>query len=836
MPSRGGPRLPGTLRDELGVARTRFNHVGRSHHSRAAASEKGIDRARRRFANRASQTEDGVERKRVRLYSGPSEDNEELEEVYSQQKNGKKEKKKQSKRTQPRPSLNTQLDVRLAQDDAEIDYWEAKLGTRDDKPYHHELDDDGLDDLFDGLDLPRGKSKLERLDGRNAGESDDDGDEDDDEADLSDDFAGFDEDDDDDGDDSVNEEEPVKAAPAPKPSPYVPPNSQAGASVISDMPKAYVPPALRKQQSGAAGNSALDRAVRGLFNRLSAANASTIVSELVNLYGNNPRGTMNETLVNVLLTIVADKSGLLDQFVVVHAAVVAALYRLGQVELAASLIQQLVLCIVPDYADRRAINLTSFLTELYNLHVVAVPLMYDLVRDLVANLDELRVEGLLVIVRGGGSQMRSDDPTSLKEVVALVRARMNELTETKGKDAVSSRAAFFVEQLNQLKNNKLSESQSLKELRTRLRKFIGGLTPPSSSAGASAEPLRVTLDDIQNIDSRGKWWLVGASYKHSHETRRKVIDQVDGAAIDHNGLSSVDSEDDAPKATTDQVAHKLRINHPVRKQVFATIMSSRDYQECASMLSSIRLKRSQEPEIIRTIVLLCAQERSYNPFYTHLALLLAPKHGMRMALQFCLWDFLRNDLGEEDVFQIGADASNGAGTEKGPALMRKVINLGKFFGHLMARRQLPITALKTLTFARMSSETTTFVDLMLCQIFLISATATASSSSSPSKKHTRKRPGSGHYSDDDADEEEAARSRRGIFEDLTGDKAVIAIFAPLAAGGGLTDYAILQRGIDAALKRVVASAAQYTAGGTPEDTAIVKNGAKLARAALASKA
>lgn len=92
--------------------------------------------------------------------------------------------------------------------------------------------------------------------------------------------------------------------------------------------------------------------------------------------------------------------------------------------------------------------------ELYNFQVIACILVYDLVRLLIANLDEYSVELLLKIVKSkwklhgisgrsglmdlffsfhlaAGGQLRSDDPGSLKAIIEEVQK------ETAKRDAKS---------------------------------------------------------------------------------------------------------------------------------------------------------------------------------------------------------------------------------------------------------------------------------------------------------------------------------------------------------------------------------------------------------------
>src|SRR5271170_5535127 len=74
----------------------------------------------------------------------------------------------------------------------------------------------------------------------------------------------------------------------------------------------------------------------------------------------------------------------------------------------------------------------------------------------------------------------------------------------------------MVETIINLKNNRAkattSSSVLTSEATIRMKKFLGKLNEKGLRSGG--EPLRVTLEDIRNVKEKGKWWLVGASWKN----------------------------------------------------------------------------------------------------------------------------------------------------------------------------------------------------------------------------------------------------------------------------------------------------------------------------------
>ena len=65
---------------------------------------------------------------------------------------------------------------------------------------------------------------------------------------------------------------------------------------------------------------------------------------------------------------------------------------------------------------------------------------------------------------------------------------------------------------------------------------------------------RITLHDIHNIDTNGRWWVLGAQYK--------PVKQTEVAKVKRNSMSRVLATAD-PKVL--KVAEKLHMNTDIRK-------------------------------------------------------------------------------------------------------------------------------------------------------------------------------------------------------------------------------------------------------------------------------
>lgn len=285
-----------------------------------------------------------------------------------------------------------------------------------------------------------------------------------------------------------------------------------------------------------------------------------------------------------------------------------------------------------------------------------------------------------------GPQLRQDDPTALKDVVLLLQNAV----ATVGEDNLSVRTKFMIETINNLKNNRMktgvAASTVTSEHTIRMKKTLGSLNTRTIRA---SEPLRIGLKDIRNTDKRGKWWLVGASYKDEDRNNQDLAAPPSKhQASPHSGdMEMVD------QGATDllQLAREQRLNTDVRRSIFVSIMSATDYRDAHLRLLKLRLKKSQELEIPKVLIHCAGAEKTYNPYYTLIARKLCSDRKLKMSFQFSLWGlFKRMGEGEEGIeedFEQQDEQDDTLG-------MRSVVNLAKLYGILVAEGGLDLGVLK----------------------------------------------------------------------------------------------------------------------------------------------
>lgn len=508
-----------------------------------------------------------------------------------------------------------------------------------------------------------------------------------------------------------------------RPNPYIAP----GAEVLGSHFK-YAPPSrrLQQQRGDAEYHSGLRRQVQGLFNRLSESNIASIMKSIEALYLDYPRQSMNSLLSDMLLGLMNDRSSLNDTFVILHAGISAALYRVIGPDFGALLVEIFVAKInslqnivqVEFNGGKEIANLMSFIAQLYNFEVISSKLVFDFIRKLLQGLSEDYTELLVRIIRSAGTKLRHDDPSSLREIVATLQKSASQI----GESNLSVRTKFMIETIISLKDNKLKSgvglSSMVSEHLTHMKKTLGTL---GARVPGAVEPLRFGLEDIANSPKKGKWWLVGASWNNESQHITNHIEDTKALLNKRTNQYELGS---SPTTDLAQLAKEARMNTDIRKAIFTSIMSATDFKDAHLKLLKLHLTRSQQLEIPRVLLHCVGAEASYNPYYTLISKKLCKDRKVKVAFQYALWDLFKS-MGErptnEDVHHPEAEP---------PVIeLGALVNLAKFFADLMGDHALGIEVFKNLDFANLQTETKIFVETVLVTV-LVHATRRPSSQDS----------------------------------------------------------------------------------------------------------
>lgn len=477
--------------------------------------------------------------------------------------------------------------------------------------------------------------------------------------------------------------------------------------ILQGLPKKYVPPHLRNNLAGDENADrkeqlrALQRSLNNAMNRLSEDTLISVAQSVVKLYPVYATSDVNKYLWENVFNASVDRPTLMTGMIPVYVACLAGVHVQSgdNVQLGGYLMENVVTKLWSDLQasriqctdfetdnnddvlmNRQICNLMLILCYLYNYSIVHSTFMYNVIRHLIENFTELDVELLLLTLSHCGQSLRSDDPSALKEIVLMVQKKT--IDNKKNGIAISSRLEYMISAMTDLKNNKKRKQDLVFSEKTlRIRKQIGHMKASVATSGASRVSdacLRITLDDILSADTKGRWWKVGASWLGNQFT-------------DHGGDETEESKDkslieeslryDQTGNERDELlilASKCRMNTDARRSAFCIVMGSADCEDAFEKLVRMgMLKNKTERDTVRVLLECCGNEKSYNPFYSHLAARICDYQPQcKFTFQLAFWDFFK----QFEDFNL-----------------RKAANLAKLLHHLVAvHNSLRISILKVI--------------------------------------------------------------------------------------------------------------------------------------------
>jgi nucleolar MIF4G domain-containing protein 1 len=116
----------------------------------------------------------------------------------------------------------------------------------------------------------------------------------------------------------------------------------------------------------------------------------------------------------------------------------------------------------------------------------------------------------------------------------------------------------MIDTIINLKNNRAKATTPASAVTSaatiRMKRFLGKMG--EKGLRSVGEPLRVSLSDIRNVPEKGKWWLVGASWKNNELD----LPEEKSSRVEEGGLLSL--------------AREQRMNTDIRRAVFIALMGS----------------------------------------------------------------------------------------------------------------------------------------------------------------------------------------------------------------------------------------------------------------------
>jgi nucleolar MIF4G domain-containing protein 1 len=170
-------------------------------------------------------------------------------------------------------------------------------------------------------------------------------------------------------------------------------------------------------------------------------------------------------------------------------------------------------------------NIASLLMYLYTFRVIHHSLMYDLISTVLTRFEDADIEILLMLVKGCGQTLRSDDPSALRDVVTnSIKRAGDQKSQSKAKqvaEAVSTdasdvpvgltRSDYLLEMLSDLKNNKLKfQDKDVTSNIQRVKRLVDGfMRERFKTSVPPPQTLKIAWKDLVGSTSKGRWWLGG---------------------------------------------------------------------------------------------------------------------------------------------------------------------------------------------------------------------------------------------------------------------------------------------------------------------------------------
>ncbi|XP_062515186.1 nucleolar MIF4G domain-containing protein 1-like [Corticium candelabrum] len=447
----------------------------------------------------------------------------------------------------------------------------------------------------------------------------------------------------------------------------------------------YLPPHLRKSEANRESLTLqrLQRVLRGLVNRLSEHNVKLIAGEVESLFRENSHNDMSSSLTECLLDSCVKLSHVGDQILMESILLLGLVCHNEGVEVGYFFLESLAKKLEHTYeedkkkATKATANIVMLFAFLYTLQMIDCCLIYDLVRKFVASFHELDIELLLMLLSLIGPQLRKDDPRALKDIVVEVEAKASSIPHNQGE---KSRVKFMVNAITALKNNNLRKLRHDPVAIDCYRQRYQELTKGRKSAEL---PMRMTLNDLLNADTHGRWWIVGSSWKGGEVGILTKLKEHEMAGVSDLHMLTL--------------AHQQRMTSDIRRTIFCVLMSSDDYLDAFEKLLKLNLKEKQSREIVYVLLDCCLQEQLFNPFYAYLSERLCQcSRSYQVTLQYSIWDRLK---AMESLTESNRH------------------NLAKLLIHLFITKAMSLSVLKVIEFSQLGKSSVQFYSFLLQSLF-----------------------------------------------------------------------------------------------------------------------
>eukprot|EP00088_Acartia_fossae_P050313 TRINITY_DN5628_c0_g1_i2.p1 TRINITY_DN5628_c0_g1~~TRINITY_DN5628_c0_g1_i2.p1 ORF type:complete len:821 (+),score=294.37 TRINITY_DN5628_c0_g1_i2:36-2465(+) len=439
----------------------------------------------------------------------------------------------------------------------------------------------------------------------------------------------------------------------------------------------YIPPALRKA-AGADKKKDLERLkkqLKGNLNRLAESNMHSIAAQIENMYRQNSRNDMNETIFSLITEAIVSPVNTPERLVTEYAMLIAIMHANVGSEVGAHFIEEFNKLFFQYYrtanlnedTSKELDNIMVMLAYIFNFRIIDSKYIFELLSLLIESFKPKDIELILVCLRTAGFVIRKADPLAMKNLILEIQNKASTCASS------DSRVQFMLDVLLAVKNNNVNkipnyDPSHFEHLKKILKTFI--------REGNFVSEMKIGLKDLENADTLGGWWIVGSYYAGN------LVGSAEGSREPGGGREPGGDNKEEFSAKLLELARKMRMNTDSRRKIFCIIMSAEDYLDATEKLLKLGTKNQTERDVMFVLLDSSVQEKTYNPFYAHLAVKLSGiERKYRLANQFCIWDKIK----------LTADMKDS-----------QLENLGKYISHMVREKSQSIAVLRTVHFAEMN--------------------------------------------------------------------------------------------------------------------------------------
>ncbi|RWS07353.1 nucleolar MIF4G domain-containing protein 1-like protein [Dinothrombium tinctorium] len=344
------------------------------------------------------------------------------------------------------------------------------------------------------------------------------------------------------------------------------------------------------------------RSIRGLFNRLALPTLPYVSSQIELLFRKHSLNEVCQSVLKCCQQLILIDVCMSPQKLVLEASMlIAALHTSVGEEVGGHMVHNVVKMFdeafrareLQQLESKKLDNTTAFICSLYACNVISCQLLFDLIEKLCDSFNDKSIELLILILKMVGFALRKHSPSQMKQTIVLIRDKAKNVTRGENK-----RVNFMLDTLIAIRNNNIlkitSDSSGIDAIDIQMVK--SGLKN-CLKTNTSVNCLHGSYNEIL---SGNRWWMKGTELK---EFSRDVPESKEIVIETEPNIN-------------EKLCRKLRLNTPLRKQLFHALITANDYIEASQRMLVIAKK--QFSEIVNVSLHVALHQKEFNQFYIYL--------------------------------------------------------------------------------------------------------------------------------------------------------------------------------------------------------------------------